>query len=151
VLAAGAFGGGIAVGHLRTTTSTSAADQSAKDDADGQITLEQFLAARQTFADQLPGGIRAPVKLHSTRLVWTNRSLEADDAATPWDVYVAVGTDSSLICLIASPDGLTATETCAPRDAALDGSMTLVAQAESGTLTIRTVDGVVTGSVAPPT
>jgi hypothetical protein len=148
VLAGAAFGGGIVVGQQRPDPQTTAAEQHAAEN--GQITLSQYLAARQTFADQLPGSVRAPVVLHSTRLVWTNRSLEADDAATPWEVYAAVGMDRSLVCLIASADGLTSTQTCAPRSVALHGTMVLVSQADSGTLTIRAVDGVVTGSVAPP-
>lgn len=112
-------------------------------------TLAALLSAPQTFADQLPGALSAPVRLHSTRLVFTNRSLSADDAQTPWDVYAGVGTDSSLVCLLATADGRTASTSCFPRADALSGSVALVAQTESGTITVHVRGGVVSGRVTP--
>ncbi|PZE77051.1 hypothetical protein DEI82_03740 [Curtobacterium sp. MCBD17_019] len=116
---------------------------------DGERTLAALLSAPQTFADQIPGAVSAPVRLHSTRLVFTNRSLSADDAQTPWDVYAAVGTNASVVCLLATADGRTASTSCFPRADALTGSVTLVTQSESGTLTVHVRGGVVSGRVRP--
>jgi len=120
--------------------------------AAGTVTLEQMLDLPQTYADQLPGGIDAPVSLHTTRLVFTNRSLAGDDAATPWNVWAGVGRDSSTLCLVATADRLQGTSACYPRDDALHGVVSLSATSLSGTLWVRVVGGAVRGTVtsSPP-
>ncbi|MFZ7088009.1 hypothetical protein [Curtobacterium sp. RRHDQ10] len=146
-----AFGAGTAVGAVREAAGDAAASSggSAKDDADGALTISQLLAMPQTFADQLPGAIVAPVVLHSTRLVYSNKSLSADDSQTPWDVYAARGNDAGTICLIATADGLTSSQSCFPARDVLSGTVSLVAQARSGILAVRVDSGVVRGRVAP--
>jgi hypothetical protein len=148
VTAVAAFGVGIGVGSLRSPDGQAAA-ASASAAASGSITLGEFLAAPQTFADQLPGSIIAPVRLHSTRLVFSNRSLSGDDSQTPWDVYAAVGNDDGVVCLIATADGRTSSQSCFPRREALTGTVVLVAQSASGVLAVRVSAGVVTGRVTP--
>lgn len=120
--------------------------------AAGTVTLEQMLDLPQTYADQLPGGIDAPVSLHTTRLVFTNRSLAGDDAATPWNVWAGVGRDSSTLCLVATADRLQGTSACYPRDDVLHGVVSLSATSLSGTLWVRVVGGAVRGTVtsSPP-
>ncbi|NII39836.1 hypothetical protein E9228_000455 [Curtobacterium flaccumfaciens] len=120
--------------------------------AAGTVTLEQMLDLPQTYADQLPGGIDAPVSLHTTRLVFTNRSLAGDDAATPWNVWAGVGRDRSTLCLVATADRLQGTSACYPRDDALHGTVSLSATSLSGTLWLRVVGGAVRGTVtsSPP-
>jgi hypothetical protein len=138
-----AFGTGLAVGtaHPATPSSPSVTPTA------GSVTLEQLLDAPQTYADQLPGSFEAPVSLHTTRLVFTNRSLSGDDAATPWTVWAGVGTDRSTICLVATADRRHATSACYPRQDALHGSVSLSASSLSGTMTVDLVGGGVRGTV----
>jgi hypothetical protein len=138
-----AFGTGLAVGtaHPATPSSPSVTPTA------GAVTLEQLLDAPQTYADQLPGAFDAPVSLHTTRLVFTNRSLSGDDAATPWTVWAGVGTDRATICLVATADRRHATSACYPRQDALHGSVSLSASSLSGTLTVDLVGGGVRGTV----
>ncbi|KQO64864.1 hypothetical protein [Curtobacterium sp. Leaf261] len=143
-----AFGIGVGVGSLGGQDQRAAA-ASASAAAAGSVTLGEYLAAPQTFADQLPGQIIAPVRLHSTRLVFTNRSLSADDSQTPWDVYAAIGNDDDVVCLIATADGRTSSQSCFARQEALSGTVVLVAQSASGILAVRVSAGVVSGRVAP--
>ncbi|PZE90894.1 hypothetical protein [Curtobacterium sp. MCBD17_008] len=115
--------------------------------AAGTVTVEQMLDLPQTFADQLPGSIEAPVALRSTRLVFTNRSLSGDAAGTPWNVWAAVGRDPSTICLVATADRIEGTSACYPREDALHGTVSLSATSASGTLWVRLVGGAVRGTV----
>jgi hypothetical protein len=141
-------GVGLSIGTRGSTEPATAATTPAA----GTVTLEQMLDLPQTYADQLPGGIDAPVSLHTTRLVFTNRSLAGDDAATPWNVWAGVGRDRSTICLVASADRLQGTSACYPRDDALHGTVSLSASSLSGTLWLRVVGGAVRGTVttSPP-
>lgn len=138
-----AFGTGLVVGTARPDTPASPSVTPAA----GTVTLEQLLDAPQTYADQLPGSFEAPVSLHTTRLVFTNRSLSGDDAATPWNVWAGVGSDRSTICLVATADRLQATTACYPREDALHGSVSLSASSLSGTLTVNLSGGGVRGTV----
>jgi hypothetical protein len=150
IVAGGAFLGGTAFGPSRepmAAATATAGSGSAKDLGDGVLTLSDLMSAPQTYGDQLPGALLAPVRLHTTRLIFTNRSLEGDDAQTPWDVYAAVGNDGSKICLVATPDRLTSTDACYGKDEALHGTVTLIAQARNELLTVHIADGVVGGSV----
>lgn len=141
-------GVGLSIGTRTTAEPASAVTTPAA----GTVTLEQMLDLPQTYADQLPGGIDAPVSLHTTRLVFTNRSLAGDDAATPWNVWAGVGRDSSTLCLVATADRLQGTSACYPRDDALHGVVSLSATSLSGTLWVRVVGGAVRGTVtsSPP-
>jgi hypothetical protein len=154
VIVVAAFLGGMSTGAVTAAAKATSAPMAAhrsdpSGDAEPNTTLSDLLAEPQTYADQLPGGLKAPVQLETTRLVFSNRSLEADDAETPWDVYAGLGGDASLICLIATPNQTTATEACYPRDAALTGDVVLVAQAASEILTLHVRDGIVSGTVIP--
>ncbi|GGK89315.1 hypothetical protein GCM10009769_04140 [Curtobacterium luteum] len=113
----------------------------------GAVTLEQLLDVPQTYADQLPGPVEAPVSLHSTRLVFTNRALDGGDLETPWNVWAGVGTDRSTICLVATADRIESSTACYPREDALHGSVSLSAQSRSGTLTLWLRGGGVQGTV----
>jgi hypothetical protein len=115
--------------------------------AAGTVTVEQMLDVPQTFADQLPGSIEAPVALRSTRLVFSNRSLSGDAAGTPWNVWAADGRDPSTICLVATADRIEGTSACYPREDALHGTVSLSATSLSGTLWVRLVGGAVRGTV----
>lgn len=139
-----AFGAGVAV---RTVYPAVPASPSVTP-TPGTITLEQLLDAPQTYADQIPGSVEAPVKLHSTRLVFTNRSLSGDDAATPWNVWAGVGNEPSTICLVATANRIEATSACYPREDALHGKVSLTAQSLSGTLVVELNGGGVDGRVA---
>lgn len=138
-----AFGTGLAVGNAHPVTPSSPSVTPTA----GSVTLEQLLDAPQTYADQLPGAFEAPVSLHTTRLVFTNRSLSGDDAATPWAVWAGVGTDRATICLVATADRRHATSACYPRQDALHGSVSLSASSLSGTMTVDLVGGGVRGTV----
>ncbi|MGL3200338.1 MULTISPECIES: hypothetical protein [Curtobacterium] len=113
----------------------------------GTVTLEQLLDVPQTYADQLPGPVDAPVSLHSTRLIFTNRALDGGDLQTPWNVWAGVGTDRSTICLVATADRIESSTACYPREDALHGSVSLSAQSASGTLTLWLRGGGVQGTV----
>ena len=113
----------------------------------GTVTVEQLLAAPQTYADQLPGAVDAPVMLRSTRLVFTNRSLSGDDAATPWAVWAGVGRDGKMICLVASADRLQGSSACYPREDALHGTVSMTAMSSSGTLWVSLKGGAVLATV----
>lgn len=113
----------------------------------GAVTIDRRFEQPQTVADRPPAGIVTPMERSSTRLVFTNRSLSGDDAATPWNVWAGVGRDGSTICLVASADQLEGTSACWPRGAALHGRVSLSATALSGTLTVRLVGGGVRASV----
>lgn len=139
-----AFGTGLVVGTVHPALPASPVASPTP----GTVTLEQLLDAPQTYADQLPGSIEAPVSLHSTRLVFTNRSLSGDDAATPWNVWAGVGTDKSTICLVATANRIEATSACYPREDALHGAVSLTAQSLSGTLIVELSGGGVQGRVA---
>lgn len=138
-----AFGTGLVIGTAHPVTPSSPSVTPTA----GSVTLEQVLDAPQTYADQLPGAFEAPVSLHTTRLVFTNRSLSGDDAATPWTVWAGVGTDRATICLVATADRRHATSACYPRQDALHGSVSLSASSLSGTLTVDLVGGGVRGTV----
>ncbi|WP_267423125.1 MULTISPECIES: hypothetical protein [unclassified Curtobacterium] len=138
-----AFGTGLAIGTAHPVTPSSPSVTPTA----GSVTLEQLLDAPQTYADQLPGAFEAPVSLHTTRLVFTNRSLSGDDAATPWAVWAGVGTDRATICLVATADRRHATSACYPRQDALHGSVSLSASSLSGTLTVDLRGGGVRGTV----
>lgn len=138
-----AFGTGLVVGTAHPVTPSSPSVTPTA----GSVTLEQLLDAPQTYADQLPGAFEAPVSLHTTRLVFTNRSLSGDDAATPWTVWAGVGTDRGTICLVATADRRHATSACYPRQDALHGSVSLSASSLSGTLTVDLTGGGVRGTV----
>ena len=113
----------------------------------GTVTVEQLLAAPQTYADQLPGAVDAPVMLRSTRLVFTNRSLSGDDAATPWAVWAGVDRDGKMICLVASADRLQGSSACYPREDALHGTVSMTAMSSSGTLWVSLKGGAVLATV----
>lgn len=113
----------------------------------GAVTIDRRFEQPQTVADRPPAGIMTPMERSSTRLVFTNRSLSGDDAATPWNVWAGVGRDGSTICLVASADQLEGTSACWPRGAALHRRVSLSATALSGTLTVRLVGGGVRASV----
>lgn len=138
---------GTGVGLSIGTRSTAEPATTVTTPAAGTVTLEQMLDLPQTYADQLPGGMDAPVSLHTTRLVFTNRSLAGDDAATPWNVWAGVGRDSSTICLVATADRRQGTSACYPRDDALHGAVSLSDTSSSGTLWLRVVGGAVRGTV----
>lgn len=138
-----AFGTGLVVGTARPDTPASPSVTPTA----GTVTLEQLLDAPQTYADQLPGSFEVPVSLHTTRLVFTNRSLSGDDSATPWNVWAGVGSDRSTICLVATADRVQATTACYPREDALHGSVSLSASSLSGTLTVNLSGGGVQGLV----
>ncbi len=138
-----AFGTGLVVGTARPDMPASPSVTPSA----GTVTLEQLLDAPQTYADQLPGSFEVPVSLHTTRLVFTNRSLSGDDSATPWNVWAGVGSDRSTICLVATADRLQATTACYPREDALHGSVSLSASSLSGTLTVNLSGGGVQGLV----
>ncbi|PCN47692.1 hypothetical protein Csp2054_11330 [Curtobacterium sp. 'Ferrero'] len=138
-----AFGAGTVVGTARTTTPAAPTVTPTA----GAVTLEQLLDLPQTYADQLPGPVDAPVSLHSTRLVFTNRALDGGSLETPWNVWAGVGTDRSTICLVATADRIQSTTACYPREDALHGSVSLSAQSTSGTLTLWLRGGGVQGSV----
>lgn len=116
--------------------------------AAGAVTIDRRLEQPQTAADLPPARITTPMERSSARLVFTNRSLSGDDAATPWNVWAGAGRDGSTICLVASADQLEGTSACYPRQAALHGRVSLSATALSGTLTVRLVGGGVRASVA---
>lgn len=113
----------------------------------GAITLEELLDIPQTYADQLPGPVEAPVSLRTTRLVFTNRALDSSAFETPWNVWAGVGTDRETICLVATANRLESTTACYPREDALHGNVSLSAQSASGTLTITLRGGGVQGTV----
>ncbi len=113
----------------------------------GTITLEDLLDMPQTYADQLPGPVEAPVTLRTTRLIFTNRALDGGSFETPWSVWAGVGTDRSTICLVATANRLESTSACYPRQDALHGSVSLSAQSMSGTLTLNLRGGGVQGTV----
>ncbi|RUQ04823.1 hypothetical protein D8M35_09305 [Curtobacterium sp. HSID17257] len=113
----------------------------------GAITLEELLDIPQTYADQLPGPVEAPVSLRTTRLVFTNRALDGSAFETPWNVWAGVGTDRETICLVATANRLESTTACYPREDALHGNVSLSAQSASGTLTITLRGGGVQGTV----
>lgn len=113
----------------------------------GAITLEELLDVPQTYADQLPGPVEAPVSLRTTRLVFTNRALDGSSFETPWNVWAGVGTDRETICLVATANRLESTTACYPREDALHGNVSLSAQSMSGTLTITLRGGGVQGTV----
>ncbi|WP_144758611.1 hypothetical protein [Curtobacterium sp. 9128] len=139
-----AFGSGLVLGTAQQPMpSTPSVTPTA-----GTVTLEQILDSPQEFADRLPDSFAVPVRLHTTRLVFTNRSLSGDDAATPWNVWAGVGSDRSTICLVASADQVQQTTACYPRAEALHGSVSLSASSRSGTLTVRLSGGGVRGSVS---
>lgn len=114
----------------------------------GTVTLEQLLDVPQTYADQLPASVDAPVSLRSTRLVFTNRSLDGGDLETPWSVWAGVGTDRSTICLVATADRIESSTGCYPREDALHGAVSLSAQSASGTLEVWLRGGGVQGTVS---
>ncbi|WFR66167.1 hypothetical protein P9139_14285 [Curtobacterium flaccumfaciens] len=113
----------------------------------GTVTLEDLLDEPQTYADQLPGPVEAPVSLRTTRLVFTNRALDGGSLETPWNVWAGVGTDRSTICLVATANRIESTSACYPRADALHGSASLSAQSMSGTLTLTLRGGGVQGTV----
>jgi len=138
-----AFAAGTVVGtsHEQTPAAPSVTPSA------GTITLEDLLDAPQTYADQLPGPVEAPVSLRTTRLIFTNRALDGGSFETPWSVWAGVGTDRSTICLVATANRLESTSACYPRDDALHGSVSLSAQSMSGTLTLTLRGGGVQGTV----
>ncbi|MGN8048770.1 hypothetical protein ACTJKO_03705 [Curtobacterium sp. 22159] len=138
-----AFAAGTVVGTSRPDT---AAAPSVTPSA-GTITLEDLLDEPQTYADQLPGPVEAPVSLRTTRLIFTNRELDGGSLQTPWAVWAGVGTDRSTICLVATANRLESTSACYPRADALHGSVSLSAQSMSGTLTLTLRGGGVQGTV----
>ncbi len=113
----------------------------------GTVTLEELLDIPQTYADQLPGPVEAPVSLRTTRLVFTNRALDGSSFETPWNVWAGVGTDRETICLVATANRLESTTACYPREDALHGNVSLSAQSMSGTLTVTLRGGGVQGTV----
>lgn len=138
-----AFAAGTVVGPVRGDV---AAAPSVTPTA-GTVTLEQLLDVPQTYADQLPGPVEAPVSLHSTRLVFTNRALDGSSFDTPWAAWAGIGTDRSTICLVATANRIESSTACFPREAALHGSVSMSAQSMSGTLTIALRGGGVQGRV----
>ncbi|MCS6560720.1 hypothetical protein [Curtobacterium poinsettiae] len=145
--AAAAVGVAFAAGTLVGTAQPDVAAAPSVTPTAGTITLEQLLDVPQTYADQLPGPVAAPVSLHTTRLVFTNRALDGGTAATPWNVWAGIGTDRSTICLVATADRIESSTACFPRQAALHGSVSMSAQSRSGTLTIALRGGGVQGRV----
>jgi hypothetical protein len=138
-----AFAAGTVVGTARPTVPAAPSITPTA----GTVTLEQLLDVPQTYADQLPGPVDAPVSLHSTRLIFTNRALDGGDLQTPWNVWAGVGTDRSTICLVATADRIESSTACYPREDALHGSVSLSAQSTSGTLTLWLRGGGVQGTV----
>lgn len=145
--AAAAVGVAFAAGTLVGTAQPDVAAAPSVTPTAGTITLEQLLDVPQTYADQLPGPVAAPVSLHTTRLVFTNRALDGGTAETPWNVWAGIGTDRSTICLVATADRIESSTACFPRQAALHGSVSMSAQSRSGTLTIELRGGGVQGRV----
>ncbi len=145
--AAAAVGVAFAAGTLVGTARPDVAAAPSVTPTAGTITLEQLLDVPQTYADQLPGPVAAPVSLHTTRLVFTNRALDGGTAETPWNVWAGIGTDRSTICLVATADRIESSTACFPRQAALHGSVSMSAQSRSGTLTIELRGGGVQGRV----
>lgn len=145
--AAAAVGVAFAAGTLVGTAQLDVAAAPSVTPTAGTITLEQLLDVPQTYADQLPGPVAAPVSLHTTRLVFTNRALDGGTAETPWNVWAGIGTDRSTICLVATADRIESSTACFPRQAALHGSVSMSAQSRSGTLTIELRGGGVQGRV----
>lgn len=135
-------GVGLSVGTRSTQPATAAVTP-----AVGTVTLQQMLDMPQTYADELPGSVEAPVALRTTRLVFTNRSLSGASGATPWNVWAGVGRDGSSICLVASADRIEGSSACYPREDALHGTVSLTATSLSGTLWVRLVGGAVRGTV----
>lgn len=113
----------------------------------GTVTLEELLDIPQTYADQLPGPVQAPVSLRTTRLVFTNRALDGSSFETPWNVWAGIGTDRETVCLVATANRLESTTACYPREDALHGNVSLSAQSTSGTLTVTLRGGGVQGTV----
>jgi hypothetical protein len=146
--AAAAVGVAFAAGTLVGTARADVAAAPSVTPTAGTVTLEQLLDVPQTYADQLPGPVAAPVSLHTTRLVFTNRALDGGTAETPWNVWAGIGTDRSTICLVATADRIESSTACFPRQAALHGSVSMSAQSRSGTLTIELRGGGVQGRVA---
>ncbi|MBA8990300.1 hypothetical protein FHW23_001546 [Curtobacterium pusillum] len=138
-----AFAAGTVVG---TSRPEQAAAPSVSPSA-GTVTLEDLLDAPQTYADQLPGPVEAPVSLRTTRLIFTNRALDGGSLDTPWSVWAGVGTDRATICLVATANRIESTSACYPRTDALHGSVSLSAQSMSGTLTLNLRGGGVQGTV----
>ncbi|MBF4606986.1 hypothetical protein [Curtobacterium sp. VKM Ac-1393] len=145
--AAAAVGVAFAAGTVVGTTRSEVAAAPSVTPTAGTVTLEQLLDVPQTYADQLPGPVEAPVSLHSTRLVFTNRALDGGSFDTPWAVWAGVGTDRSTICLVATANRIESSTACFPREAALHGSVSMSAQSMSGTLTIALRGGGVQGRV----
>ena len=145
--AAAAVGVAFAAGTLVGTAQPDVAAAPSVTPTAGTVTLEQLLDVPQTYADQLPGPVAAPVSLHTTRLVFTNRALDGGTAETPWNVWAGIGTDRSTICLVATADRIESSTACFPRQAALHGSVSMSAQSRSGTLTIELRGGGVQGRV----
>lgn len=145
--AAAALGVTFAAGTLVGTTRAEPAAAPTVTPTAGAITLEDLLDAPQTYADQLPGALEAPISLRSTRLIFSNRALDGGSFATPWNVWAGVGTDRSTICLVATANRIESTSACYPRQDALHGSVSLSAQSTSGTLTLMLRGGGVQGSV----
>lgn len=145
--AAAAVGVAFAAGTLVGTARPDVAAAPSVTPTAGTVTLEQLLDVPQTYADQLPGPVAAPVSLHTTRLVFTNRALDGGTAETPWNVWAGIGTDRSTICLVATADRIESSTACFPRQAALHGSVSMSAQSRSGTLTIELRGGGVQGRV----
>lgn len=145
--AAAAVGVAFAAGTLVGTAQPDVAAAPSVTPTAGTVTLEQLLDVPQTYADQLPGPVAAPVSLHTTRLVFTNRALDGGTAETPWNVWAGIGTDRSTICLVATADRIESSTACFPRQAALHGSVSMSAQSRSGRLTIELRGGGVQGRV----
>jgi hypothetical protein len=145
--AAAAVGVAFAAGTLVGTAQPDVAAAPSVTPTAGTVTLEQLLDVPQTYADQLPGPVAAPVSLHTTRLVFTNRALDGGTAETPWNVWAGIGTDRSTICLVATADRIESSTACFPRQAALHGAVSMSAQSRSGTLTIELRGGGVQGRV----
>ncbi|ROP66854.1 hypothetical protein EDF19_2193 [Curtobacterium sp. PhB115] len=145
--AAAAVGVAFAAGTVVGTTRPDVAAAPSITPTAGTVTLEQLLDAPQTYADQLPGPVEAPVSLHSTRLIFSNRALDGSSFDTPWAVWAGVGTDRSTICLVATANRIESSTACYPRESALHGSVSMSAQSMSGTLTMSLRGGGVQGRV----
>ncbi len=145
--AAAAIGVAFAAGTLVGTARQETVAAPTTTPTPGTVTLEELLDIPQTYADQLPGPVEAPVSLRSTRLVFTNRALDGSAFETPWNVWAGVGTDRSTICLVATANRLESTTACYPREDALHGNVSLSAQSMSGTLTVPLRGGGVQGTV----
>ncbi|PZF59683.1 hypothetical protein DEJ23_01245 [Curtobacterium sp. MCSS17_008] len=145
--AAAAVGLAFAAGTLVGTSQGQRVAAPSTTPTPGTVTLEELLDLPQTYADQLPGPVEAPVSLRTTRLVFTNRALDGSAAETPWNVWAGVGTDRGTICLVATANRLQSTTACYPRDDALHGNVSLTAQSMSGTLTVTVRGGGVQGTV----